>query len=109
MKELYSVATGAVNPLMKRSRAAVKLMKKQKGFYALHVAPDGRVLWLYDSENHAKAARNIASAEGVQCGINIVRFMYDEETNVLIFADEEKANLYIKPLNNPDEKKGGAE
>ena len=93
-KELYSVATGQVNILMKRSRQAAEFMTKQKGFVAIHIVPDGRMLWLYETENAAKAARNKAQSKGIECGKNICRFQWDQETNILHFDDEEKMKEY---------------
>ena len=84
---LWSVATGNVNPLMKRSREAVKYIQSLDGFVAVHPTPDYQgTLWLFDSENNAKGARNLLKAKGVECGKNICRFKWDGGT-VLIFDD----------------------
>ena len=76
-KYLWSVATGNVNPLMKRSRAAVKFLSEQPGFVAIHPTDGRGLLWLYDSENNAKGARNMARTKGIMCGRNICRFKWD--------------------------------
>ena len=85
---LWSVATGNVNPIMKRSREAVKYIQTLDGFVAVHPTPDGRgTLWLFDSENNAKGARNLLRAKGVKCGSNICRFRWDGGAE-MIFDDE---------------------
>ena len=77
-KYLWSVATGNINPFMRRSRKAIKYMMDQKGFVAVHPTPDNSgTLWLYDSENNAKGARNMARTQGIECGRNICRFRWD--------------------------------
>lgn len=76
-KYLYSVATGAVDPFRKASRAAARCAWSCEGFVAVHPAGPYGVLWLYDSENHAKAARNILRSHGAECGRNICRFKWD--------------------------------
>ena len=88
MRELWSVATGGVNPWKKKSRQAAEFMAKQDGFVAVHPADIYHTLWLYDTENHAKSARNMANSKGIQCGDHICRFEWDEENNVANFADD---------------------
>lgn len=79
MKYIYSLATGGVSLLNKRSRQAAEFMKKQEGFYGVHPNDEtGNLLWFYDSLNHAKIARNKGSAKGIQFGYNICRFKLDE-------------------------------
>ena len=84
---LWSVATGNVNPFMKRSREVVKYISGLEGFKAVHPNSKG-TLWLFDSENHAKAARNLLRMKGVQCGNNICRFRWDGAKE-LVFDDPE--------------------
>lgn len=83
---LWSVATGDVNPLFKKSRKAAEYMRDQPGFVAIHPASPRGILWLYDSENNAKGARNMARTKGIKCGNNICRFKWDGG-NMLIFDD----------------------
>lgn len=73
--ELYSVATGRLALLSRRSRQAAKLMGDQDGFTGYNIVPDGRMLWFYATEADAKRARNVAESQGVQCGRNICRFV----------------------------------
>ena len=79
MKYLWSVATGNVNPLYKASREAVKYVQTLDGFRAVYPTPN-RVgtLWLFDSENNAKGARNLMKSKGIKCGENICRFRQDD-------------------------------
>lgn len=80
MKYWWAIATGNVNILMKRSRQAAKFMKEQEGFIGAHIVPDGRgTLWFYDTENHAKSARNLGRAEGIKFGTNICRWIVGED------------------------------
>ena len=75
-QELYSVATGRLNPFLKASRTAVEYMSNLQGFVAVHVEPKhGRLTWFFDSENNAKVARNLAESHGIQCGTNVCRFV----------------------------------
>ena len=75
---LWSVATGKINLFKRKSREAVNYMTKQQGFTAMHITPDGQnTLFLYDSENNAKGARNMARTRGIECGTNICRFKWD--------------------------------
>ena len=83
-KYVWSVATGAVNPFLKKSREAVKFLSQREGFVAVHPNGNG-TLWLYDSQNAAKSARNTAEAKGIKCGRNICRFRWEGDT--LIFDD----------------------
>lgn len=88
---MYSVATGKINLLSKASRDAVEFMKKQEGFCALQMPDPWHTLFLYDSMNHAKGARNLATKEGIQCGRNICRFRYDDiGGGTITFDDPEK-------------------
>lgn len=84
---VWSVATGYVNPLIKRSRQAVKFLSEQPGFIGVHPTPDGRAtLWFYDTENNAKGARNMARTKGIECGKNICRFRWGDGME-LVFDD----------------------
>lgn len=78
MKYLYAVGTGKINPLMKRSRKAVKLMRDCDGFVGLHMMDRG-CLWFYDTEGNAKRARNIGRDAGIEFGYNIARFIVGED------------------------------
>ena len=85
---LWSVATGNVNPFMKKSREAVKYIQTLEGFVAVHPTPENRgTLWMFDSENNAKGARNLMRSKGIQCGNNICRFSWDGGSE-MIFDDE---------------------
>lgn len=86
-KYLWSVATGGVNPFRKKPRDAAKYIQKLDGFTAIHSTPDGsHILWLFNSENNAKAARNLMRSKGMKCGNNICRFKWDGGIE-LIFDD----------------------
>lgn len=75
-QELYTVATGRLDPFRKASRTAVEYMSSLEGFVAVHAEPKhGRLIWFFDTENNAKVARNLAESHGIQCGTNIARFV----------------------------------
>ena len=80
MDHIYSVATGSFDIKNKASRAAVKLMKNQDGYVGTIVEPtrSARLLWMYDSLNNAKIARNTAEGYGIKCGSNIVEFNMED-------------------------------
>ena len=73
--ELFSVATGRLSIFKKASRKAVDYMGSLEGLMGVHIVDDGRMLWLFDSLNHAKQARNLARSKGIVCGTNICRFV----------------------------------
>lgn len=81
---LWSVATGNIEPFLKESRDAARFIASLNGFTAVHPEYPGGTLWLFDSENHAKTARNLMESEGIECGRNICRFIWDTYENVLI-------------------------
>lgn len=74
---LYSIATGRIDPRRKDSRDAVDLIASQPGFLAIHPSEKG-TLWFFDSLNNAKLARNVLKSEGAEVGNNICRFEVDE-------------------------------
>lgn len=78
MTHLYAIPTGVVNPFLRASRKAVKLIKEQPGFVACHNAPQA-TLWFFDSLNHAKQARNVLHANGVKTGTYISHFTVSED------------------------------
>ena len=84
-KYVWSVATGRISLFQKASIDAVQFMSKQKGFVAIQMPPGGGTLFLYNSLNNAKGARNLAEAKGIQCGLNICRFRHEGDT--IVFDD----------------------
>lgn len=84
--ELYSISTGKVVIWKKASREASKFISSQPGFKASHVTSYGGTLWLFDSLNNAKSARNMMKLCGIQVGYNICRFTY--ENGALIFDED---------------------
>lgn len=79
-KQVWTVAVGNVNPFLKASREAVKIIKGLNGLVAVHPHyPDGTLL-LFDSENNAKGARNLMEAKGIKCGRNICRGWINGDT-----------------------------
>lgn len=75
----YGIGTGAVNPLYKKSRDAVDFIKGLEGFKGVHTIPDGRNLWIFDTLNHAKVARNMMESKGIICGKEIGEVYVDEQ------------------------------
>ena len=79
-QELYSVATGKLNPFLKASRDAVVYMGGLEGFEGVFSDTEhGCLLWFFDTENHAKQGRNLAEAKGIICGTNIGRFVVADD------------------------------
>ena len=72
--ELFSIATGRIDIMRKDSRKASEFISKQEGFLAVNPLPE-YTLWFFDSLNHAKAARNMMKAKGVQTGDNICKLI----------------------------------
>ena len=75
----WAIGTGRVSMMRKASRDAAKYITEQDGFVGVHIVPDGRTLWLFDSENSAKVARNNAEAMGIKCGTHIGEFFVEDK------------------------------
>ena len=78
-EDLYSIATGKLNVFWKTSRDAVKFIADQTGFKGLHMVPDGRLVFMFDSLNDAKMAKNNAEAKGIVCGRNIMHWVVADD------------------------------
>lgn len=76
--DLYSIATGMIDITRSSSRAAAEFIKSCEGFVAVHITTKG-FLWLFDSLNNAKIARNKCESEGMTVGKNIALFTADEK------------------------------
>ena len=76
----WAIGTGRISIIRKASRKAARYLSKQKGFIGVHVLPDGtgRTLWLFDSENNAKLAKNHAEGIGILCGKYIAEVFVDK-------------------------------
>lgn len=72
----YTVATGNVDFLKKSSRDAVKYISQLEGLMGVHPMPPKGTLWIFDTENNAKKAKNKMEANGIQCGYNITEITY---------------------------------
>lgn len=77
-RKLWTVATGEVDPFKKASRDAVKFISTLHGFVGVHPL-DGYTIWLFDTENNAKIARNKMQGKGIVCGTNICDVYVDEK------------------------------
>ena len=73
----YTVATGNVNPLMKRSRQAAKFIQKQEGLVGVHPCPPHGTLWIFKTRADAIRAKNLMEAEGILTGTNICEIDFD--------------------------------
>lgn len=78
-RKLWTVATGGVDPSKKESRQAAEYITKLHGFVGVHLMDIYHVLWLFDTENNAKIARNKMEGKGIQCGTNICDVYVDEK------------------------------
>ena len=79
--DVYTVATGKINIHVKASCEAVTFIAGLEGFLAVYPCPGG-TLWLFDSKNHAKMARNRMKIRGIKHGKHIARGHF--EGNLLI-------------------------
>ena len=70
---LWSVATGGVSPLRRRSREAARFVAGLDGFMAVFPSSAG-TLWLFASEGAAIRARNLMEGRGIACGRNVRGF-----------------------------------
>lgn len=72
--ELYSVATGNVDPFNTASTEAVKFVKGLPGMVGVHPGSDRGTLWMFDSLDHARSAKNSMDEAGIITGTNICKF-----------------------------------
>lgn len=77
-RKCYAIGTGRIDPWRKASREAVKYIKSLEGFQGVHILPDLKNLWIFDTENNAKRAKNNMESKGIQCGKNIGEIYVDE-------------------------------
>lgn len=80
--DLYSIATGMIDITRSSSRAAAEYITSCEGFIAVHITTRG-ILWLFDSLNNAKIARNRCEGEGITVGKNIALFTADEKGQLI--------------------------
>lgn len=79
-KQVWTVAVGNFNPLMKASRDAIGFISGLEGLVAVHPHYPNGTLLLFDSLNNAKGARNLMEAKGIQTGRNICRGCINGDT-----------------------------
>lgn len=79
MKYIYSVASGRISPWRRRSREALDLISKQDGFEGLHVMPDLRTLFFFDTRQNAIRAKNVMDSKGIPTGKNVCRFKVGDD------------------------------
>lgn len=77
--EMYSVAAGGIRVFSRRGREAINYVASLEGFLGLHVYDKWHTLWMFDTVNHAKSARNLMVGKGIRCGKNIGRFVMRDE------------------------------
>lgn len=70
---LYSIAVGHINPFMRASREAAKLIVTLPGLYGVHPSERGTLI-LFRSLNDAKGGRNILESRDAKVGRNICKF-----------------------------------
>ena len=93
---MWSVATGKESPIIRASRDAAKYISTLEGFKATH-ATDRGVLWLFDSLNNAKRARNMMTYMGIQCGNNICEFRMAEAGCLEFIGPKERTGMMDIP------------
>ena len=75
--KLWTVATGSLpgifapRSVKKRCKAALKLIDAQEGFCGYHPVEGRGTLCLFETENQAKAARNVMRQAGIPVGDRI--------------------------------------
>lgn len=72
--ELFSVATGDVSPLNTASTEEVKLVRELPGMIGVYPGSGRGTLWMFDSLDHARSAKNRMDEAGILTGTNICRF-----------------------------------
>ena len=75
----YCIGTGSVDPFKNASREAAEFIKSQEGFLGVHIIPDKRILWVFDTLNNAKRAKNNIESKGIHCGKGIGEIEVDLE------------------------------
>ena len=71
-RKAYTVAIGNFSIILTRDqKKALKIIQDQKGFLGLHPCYPKGTLCIFDTENHAKIARNNMEDAGIHCGNNI--------------------------------------
>jgi len=99
--KLWTVATGhfpslfASRDLKRRSKKAIDYINRLDGFCGLHPMPQG-TLCLFESENDAKAARNLMRSKGIPVGDNIC----------YVFAPKEVVEQMKEKIRKYNAKKG---
>lgn len=72
-ERIWSVATGSVNPFIRKSRKAVEYVKGLDGLRGVHPSSRG-TLWFFTSKDAAVRARNLMMGKGIICGRNVCGF-----------------------------------
>ena len=84
-QEVWTVATGnfpspfAPRSVKKRSREAIRIINACEGFCGYHPVEGRGTLCLFETENDAKAARNIMRSHGIPVGDNICKVFVPKE------------------------------
>lgn len=79
-QEVFAFATGRLDPFQKGARDAFELMTELEGLVGINAeSRDGNLLWLFDSEKHAKQGRNFAESNGIRCGSRVLPFVVDAD------------------------------
>lgn len=78
MKDIlvYGVATGSIG---RGSDTAVEVIRQQEGLLGVHPVKGYGLLWIFDTLNHAKVARNEMKFAGIQTGKNISEVYIDDK------------------------------
>lgn len=89
--ELYSVATGRVSFLNRRSMKAVEYILEQKGFRSMYPNNPHGTLFLFDSLDNAKHAKDKLRAKGIEVGKNICKFRVVSPDEIEYVCDAAKS------------------
>ncbi len=81
-KVVYAVATGRIRLYMKASREAAMFITGLEGFLAVFPFDKG-TLWLFDSKNNAKMARNMMATRGIRFGKHISKGHFEGNSLIM--------------------------
>lgn len=71
---LFAVGAGRIAPkigMMRAQKKAMKFIQSLEGFIGIYPFDLWHTMLLFDTQNHAKAAKNMLTDKGISCGTYI--------------------------------------
>lgn len=95
--EVWTVAVGNVPTIYiycpflmpRRVKDAIKFIKNLEGFGGLFDMKPHGTLCMFDTENHAKLARNLMKLKGIEVGDNICSVYVDKEYMTFVHMEDD--------------------